>query len=287
MSILALLGLIVIGRQGPGTPTEWTVAPGAGPATVGDTVWLERRFTLPGGWRVRPGRLASADEVEALADPVVLREGADWVVRYPVAAWSPGLHTVTLPPVWRLAPDSRADSVPGGSATFVLASVIPDSVTKPVPRPALAPLRDDARDVRFPLMALLLAGASLGGAIWWRRRPARAAAGRAPGPHARTAASASPDRRWLDAGESKAVAARAAGRLRVAIARGVPEAHLGLSTGDCLAVVQARRPQAPLSELQTVLGALDQAAYAAKPPAGMDVVALARVADTLAERLGR
>jgi hypothetical protein len=65
----------------------------------------------------------------------------------------------------------------------------------------------------------------------------------------------------------------------------VPEAHLGLSTSECLAVVGGRRPQAPLTELGTVLGALDEVAYAVTP--GADVASLARLADTLAERLGR
>lgn len=262
-------------------PQGWTVAPSSGSATVGDTVWLERRFTLPDGWRLRPGRLASDDAVEALADPVVLGSSGAWVVRYPVAAWTPGTHTVTLPAIWRLGPDAQADSMPGGVATFVLASVIPDSLKHPEPRPALDPLRADRRDARFPALALLVAAAALAGGIRWRRRPPRALpAQEAPAPVA-----AIPDGRWLEAGEPRAVAARAAGRLRTAIARLVPEAHLGLSTSDCLAAVQGRRPQAPLTELRTVLGALDEAAFAVAP--GVDVVALARLADTLAERLRR
>lgn len=262
-----------------GTPV-WTATSATTRATVGDTVWLERRFTLPGGWRLRPGRLASDDAVEALADPVVVRDGGEWVVRYPVAAWTPGPHTLTLPPVWRLGPDAQADSISGGTASFVLASVIPDSLKRPEPRPALAPLRAEARDVRLPALAILLAAATLVGGIRWRRRPPRAM----PSPDPPAPGAAVPDRRWLEAGEPKAVAARAAGRLRTAIARLVPEAHLGLSTSECLAAVQARRPQAPMSELRTVLAALDEAAFAVAPE--IDVVGLARLAETLTERLG-
>jgi hypothetical protein len=273
----------VVAGWAQGTPAApvWTVLSAATQVTVGDTVWIERRFALPGGWRLRPGRLASDDEVEALADPVVLRDGAEWVVRYPLAAWSPGPHSVTLPPIWRLGPDAQADSVSGGTASFVLASVIPDSLKRPEPRPALAPLRAEARDVRLPALALLLAAAALVGSIRWRRRPPRAV----PAPDAPAPGAAIPDRRWLEAGEPKAVAARAAGRLRTAIARLVPDAHLGLPTSECLALVQGRRPQAPVAELRTVLGALDEVAFAVAP--GVDVVALARLAETLAERLGR
>jgi hypothetical protein len=259
----------------------WTVTPATTRATVGDTVWLERRFALPGGWRLRPAKLASDDEVEALADPVVLRVGGEWVVRYPVAAWTAGPHTVTLPPIWRLGPDAQADSVSGGTASFSLASVIPDSLKHPEPRPALAPLRGDKRDARLPALALLLATTALVGGIRWRRRPPRAL----PAPDGPAPMAGVPDRRWIEAGEPKAVAARAAGRLRTAIARTVPEAHLGLSTSDCLAAVQERRPQAPVSELRTVLAALDEAAFAVAPE--VDLVALARLAETLVERLGK
>lgn len=267
--------------QGPAAAPVWTARSATGQATVGDTVWLERRFALPGGWRLRPGRLASDDEVEALADPVVLRDGGEWVVRYPVAAWRPGPHTVSLPPVWRLGPDAQADSISGGAASFVLASVIPDSLKHPEPRPALAPMRGETRDARLPVLALLLTAAALVGGIRWRRRPPRVL----PAPAAAAAGAGVPDRRWLEAGEPKAVAARAAGRLRTAIARAVPEAHSGLPTSECLTVVQGRRPQAPVSELRTVLAALDEVAFAGAPE--VDVVALARLAETLAERLGR
>jgi hypothetical protein len=263
--------------QGTAAPGGWTASPPR--ATVGDTVWLERRFTLPGGWQVRPGRLQSSDEVEALGDPVVLRSGADWVVRYPVASWTPGAHQVTLPPAWQLGPEAQADSVAGGSAAFELRSVIPDSVTAPEPRPALLPLRSAPRDPRPPILAVLLAGVVLAGGVWWRRRSPRAL--RADEPSG--AGAPISDQRWLAAGEPKAVAARAAGRLREAIARLVPEAHLALSTTDCLAVVRRLRPQAPADELETVLTALDRVAFAGAP--GPDVTRLAQLATTLSGQL--
>lgn len=275
----ALLGVLALWREGvrqEAAGTATLLRP-----TVGDTVWLERRFSLPSGWWLRAGALERSEAVEPLGDPFVDRSGADWVIRYPVTAWTPGSHVVALPPVWRLGPGGRADSLPGGTASFALSSVIPDSVTAPAPRPALAPMRPDRRDPRPVIFVSLGAAAALAGAMWWRRRPPRAIAA-APGvaPAAQVA-----DARWLDAGEPKAVAARAAGRLRAAVARAVPEAHTGLSLADCLAAVERHRPQAPVHDLAAVLGALDAVAFASSEDA--DVAGLARRARRLAEGLGR
>ncbi len=280
MSVVWLLiGVLTPERQVSGQHDGWMVQPAR--PTVGDTVWLERRFPLPAGWRLRPGRLAGSGVVEALGEPIMERSGADWIVRYPVTAWSPGPHAVTLPPVWRLGPDGQADSLAGGTAAFTLRSVIPDSVTAPTPRPGLAPLRPLRRDPRPVLLATLGAGAALGLALWWRRRPSRRSTTPATIPPAAQVA----DARWLEAGEPKAVAARAAGGLRAALARVVPEAHAGLSTAACLAKVQLHRPQAPVRDLAAVLEALDHAAFATG--SAPDVAVLARRARALAEGLTR
>src|SRR5207248_2930539 len=77
----------------------------------------------------------------------------------------------------------------------------------------------------------------------------------APAPITREADVA--DAHWLAAGEPKAVAARAAARLRAAVAGAVPEAHPALSTDECLATVAERAPKAPLRDLREVLTALD------------------------------
>jgi hypothetical protein len=277
MAAVALVLAPALQRQPPASP--WTVAPFV--PTVGDTVWLERVFTIPTGWRLRPGRLESTDIVEPLMDPLVVRRGADWVVRYAVVAWAPGKHDVTLPPVWRLGASGEADSVPGGTATFTLRSVIPDSVTRPEPRPALAPLRTERSTPAPVLLAVLVAGVSLGGALWWRRRPPR----RLAAPTIVAGVAEIPDRRWLEAGEPKAVAARAAGRLRTVLARVVPDAHAGLSTAECLEVVRRHRPQSPVQALAVVLGGLDRVAFGTG--ASPDVTVLVRQAETLAQDLER
>jgi len=248
--------------------------------TVGDTVWLERRFPLPSGWRLRPGRLDGAGEIELLGDPTVARAGDDWSVRYPVTAWTPGPHTVSIPPIWRLGPDAQADSVLGGTASFVVHAVIPDTTTAPAPKPALDPLRSDRRDPRPVLLGLAGAAASLAAALWWRRRRPRRLDPALPSASKAEVA----DARWLEAGEIRAVAARAAGRLRVALAAAVPDAHLGLSTSDCLTAAQRARPQV-FPDLAAVLAALDQVAFATGP--APDVAALADRARTLVGVLER
>src|SRR5574341_214158 len=103
MALLRLLaGLVASWPQGATSRDVWTATPADGGASVGDTVWLERSVSLPAGWRLRAGRLEGSDEVEALSDPVVVRRGDTWIVRYPVAAWTPGSHRVVLPSMWRL-----------------------------------------------------------------------------------------------------------------------------------------------------------------------------------------
>ena len=277
MRLVVVVLALVQAAQAPSSPVIWTVTPLA--PTVGDTIRLERVFTLPAGWRVRPGRLESSDQVEPLADAQVESRGGDWAVRYTVVAWSPGEQRVPVPPVWRLGPRGEADSVPGGVATFTIASVIPDSVKAPQPRPALTPLRSEQRDALLPLLAALIAAGSLGLAIWWRRRRVRAT-GAPPAPETGVPAS---DERWLQLGEPKAVAARAAGMVRTVLARVIPEAHGGLSTSEFLAVVRRHRPPDQMAQLGLVLGALDAVAFGRD--ARVDVAALSQRARTLAREL--
>lgn len=217
--------------------------------------------------------------MEALGEPVVVRAVDRWVVRYPVVAWRAGPHRIALPPLWRLGPDGRADSLAGGSVAFELRSVIPDTVKAPQPRPAVDPLRAESRHPLPLAIALLASGALLAAGLRWRRRPPRAAPA-APPPAARPVV---PDARWLAAVEPKAVAARAAGAVRIALARAVPAAHEALGTEECLAIVARERPGAPLRDLAEVLRALEQVAFAAAH--GADVGALAARARRLAQEL--
>lgn len=252
----------------------WTAAPTR--PTVGDTIRLERRIETAPGWRVRAGKLEASTVAEPLGDPAVLSTDGGWIVRYGVVAWSPGSITLNMPPLWRLGPDGSADSVAGGAATFRVASVIPDSMADPAPQPPIGPLRLERASPIPVFAALLLAVGALLALIAWRRRPPRADL---PEP----AIALDPDvadGRWLQAGEPKAVAARAAHRLRIAIARAIPDAHEALSTSELLAAVERARPDAPLRELRDLLLTLDQVAFATAH--AVDVVPLAARARALA-----
>src|SRR5437899_3360388 len=136
---LVCLGIVASWRLATGQGGGWSVTPAA--PTVGDTIRLERAFPLRDGWQVRAGKLDATDAVEPLADAAVLRSADGWVVRYVVVAWKPGVHKLALPPLWLLGPDGRADSTAGGTTTFRVASVIPDSLRSPSPEGSLAPLR--------------------------------------------------------------------------------------------------------------------------------------------------
>ena len=255
----------------------WVATPSQ--PTVGDTIRLERTVSVPPGWRVRVGKLASATVAEPLGDPIVVPASGAWVVRYAVVAWTPGEMSLDMPPLWRLGPDGTADSLSGGTATFRVASVIPDSVRAPAPQPALGPLRLD-RSSPFPLIAavLLAAGTLLLLILWRRRGPRSALAGQTLAVDAEVS-----DARWLSAGEPKAVAARAAQRLRRALSHAIPDAHEALSTEECLAAVARARPDAPLRDLRELLLGLDQVAFATAH--GVEVAPLAARARALAREL--
>jgi len=273
----ALLAVALSWRAAAGQGEAWTASP-PGP-TVGDTVWLERAVGAPAGWRIRAGKLVPSSDMEPLADATVLRvEGPSggWLVRYPVAVWTPGAHTIALPPVWRMGPSGETDSLAGGYARVDVRSVIPDSIPQPQARGAIAPLRSDHRSAIPPLAAGVVAAGLLAGAIALRRRPRPAH----PSPHVPVEPQV-PDARWLGAGEPKAVAARASALLRTALARAYPTAAPGLSTAECLAVLSHDVAAERLQPLADLLRRLDGIAFA--PGEGTDVATLARQARVLAQ----
>ena len=274
---LVVLSVVASWRRGTAQTATWTASPPA--PTVGDTIWLERALAVPSGWQVRAGKLEATEAIEPLADPAVRRSPGGWVVRYALVAWKPGAHKLALPPLWLLGPDGRADSTAGGTTSFSVTSVIPDSLRSPSPQGLLAPLRAAHRDPLPPLAALALVAGLLATGVAARRRRPRALE---PAPQVLLEREV-PDTRWLAAGEPKAVAARAIWRLRAALARAVPEAHSALDTAECLEVVERARPDAPLRELRDLLEQLDRVAFASAH--GTDVAALSAMARRLAREL--
>jgi len=276
-AVLAILGVVASWRRGTAQNASWTATPAT--PTVGDTIWLEREIPVPAGWQVRAGKLEPRDDVEPLGDPAVLRSPAGWVVRYGLAVWTPGSHTLALPPLWRIGPDGRTDSSAGGAASVVVVSVLPDTLKAPDPRGPLGPLRLERRNAGPPLVAVLLSIGLLAAGVAARRRPPRHVPQPPPVPLEREV----PDARWLAAGEPRAVATRATWRLRATLARAVPAAHAALDTHECLGVVERARSGARLGELRDVLEQLDRVAFASAE--GTDVAALAARARRLAQEL--
>ncbi len=274
-AVLAILGVVASWRRGTAQSASWTATPAT--PTVGDTIWLEREIPVPAGWQVRAGKLEPRDDVEPLGDPAVLRSPAGWVVRYGLAVWTPGSHTLALPPLWRIGPDGRTDSSAGGAASVVVVSVLPDTLKAPDPRGPLGPLRVERRNAGPPLVAVLLSIGLLAAGVAARRRPPRHVPQPPPVPLEREV----PDARWLAAGEPRAVATRATWRLRATLARAVPAAHAALDTHECLGVVERARSGARLGELRDVLEQLDRVAFASAE--GTDVAALAARARRLAQ----
>jgi hypothetical protein len=180
-----------------------------------------------------------------------------------------------------LAANGGVDSLPPARVIVQVASVLPaapDSALRPQPRADFVPLTD--RSPRVPLVLVGLAVLLLLPLHWWWRRRGR------PRPRP-LAALVEPARvpldRWADAGESRAVAAVAAVRLRGAIARGAEGATPALDTETLLAHLRATRPDWPLRELGDLLHALDRARFGTA--AADDPVALSRRAAELEPRL--
>lgn len=253
---------------------------GGGP-TVGDTVWVSREVAIPPGRTVRPAEWEPEDPVELLGPPRVLVRGGSAEIVYPIVIWHAGEHTLRPPGPLFLGPDGTVDSLAPEPVSIRVASVLPavppDTGLRPQPRAEFV-----ARGATTPIPLLILLGIT--GLLlaplhwWWRRRgrPTTTAPAATGGPRL-------PIDRWSDAGESRAVAAAAAGRLRGLLAARIPSAHPGLDTESAIAEVRGARPDWPVDELGELLRALDRVRFG--QAAGPDALALARRAGQLEPRL--
>lgn len=253
--------------------------------TVGDTIWVTRTVDLPAGRSLRAADWDASDPVELLGPARVTLRGGSADVSYPIAIWRAGFHTLQVPGPLLLSVNGGVDSLRPEAVTLRVASVLPrpatDTSLRPQPRAEFVPR---AATTPLPLVLFLILAVALLVPLhwWWRRRgrPARRPTASDLGGPAKP-----PLERWADAGESRAVAAAAATRLRAAVATGLPDAPPSLDTDSVLAKVAEKRPDWPLSELAEILRGLDDARFGNGTLP--DAMGLARWAAELEPRLQR
>lgn len=251
--------------------------------TVGDTIWITRSVDLPAGRTLRAADWEAADPVELLGQPRISVGEGRAVIGYPVVVWRPGTHTVEVPGPLLLSADGRVDSLAGQSVTLRVASVLPrpatDTTLRPQPRADFVP-RPTTTPVPLVLLLVLAIALLVPLHWWWRRRgaPVRRLSALEPGREVEL-----PLDRWAGAGESRAIAAAASTRLRLALAARVPTALPSLDTESVIARVAEQRPDWPVPELARVLRELDLARFGtgSRP----DTMALAHRAAELEARL--
>lgn len=263
------------------SPPVGIQAPGQSPPTVGDTIWVGRTVAVPPGTTLRPADWDAPDPVERLGAPRVTARGDSADIAYPIVVWRTGTLAIEVPGPLLLGAGGRIDSLPPHPVTVRIGSVLPavpaDSALAPQPRADFVPRTSQSP---VPLLILLAALLLLLAPVhwWWRRRGRPRLRPALPSPGLREP----PLDRWADAGESRAVASVATGRLRGLIALRVPAAHAGLDTEDLLRAV-AGRFDWPLAELGDLLRSLDEARFGHTP--FPDATGLARWAEELAPRL--
>lgn len=127
-------------------------------SAVGDTLWAERTLRLPAGVMVRPRPLRVSEPLQALGPPEAVLQADSVRLRYPLVAWEPGRHAVSVPGAILIREDGWSDTLPDWRVTVDVASVLPD-----LPRDSLAPreaapaLPQATRRPRAVGMALALA----------------------------------------------------------------------------------------------------------------------------------
>lgn len=262
-----MIALLLLALQTPAHPT------------VGDTIWVRRAVPLPSGYTARAPDWTLSGDVELLGPPQVSIEGDSAILRAPLVAWVPGPHRVDVPAPPLLAPDGSLDTLGPTSAQFVVAALLPDRPLDQLkPQPEAGTVVRGTVSFGPPLLAALLAAAVLLPLHWWWRRRGKPL----PAPDA-PPVPAVPAARWADAGEARSVLAAGSATLRQAIGRQDAEAHRGLDTEACLALVEAHHPEWPLEDLGRVLRALDAARFS--PGSSAEALALHEDAVALAASL--
>jgi len=259
---------------------QWMAVP-ANPH-VGDTVRLERDLPVETGAEARVPPLEASSMLEPLGEP--MHQIAEGRIRllYHVALFEVGRRAVAMPDVELLAPDGTVRTVFGDTAWVNVVSVLPQDGDRPPPaRASMGPV---ARPPTSPMPAIALAVTVLGLVGAWA--VARRRVGARPARQVASDGGVTPPLdRWAGAGELRAVAATVADRLRERIARLEPRAGRHLDTRACLKVLEDLRPEWPLRDLGSVLGALERACFAPAVPG--DTVILVDDAERVLAHLGR
>jgi hypothetical protein len=145
---------------------------GEGPA-VGDTVWLRRVLTVPGGMSVRPRPITASAVLEPLGPPEVASSGREITIRYPVVFWRPGTHRVEMPAIIIVRGDGFSDTLASAATNVAIRSVLPAGARRdslqPAP-PADAVPRSTPSPIPLTLLAVVTALLLIPLHWWWRRR---------------------------------------------------------------------------------------------------------------------
>ncbi|MEO8452754.1 MAG: hypothetical protein ABI647_23375 [Gemmatimonadota bacterium] len=143
--------------------------------TVGDTVWVEIRATIPARMIVRPQAWEAGDVGQVLGPPIVESSGDKVLIRYPVAFWYPGDHVLDVPGPVLISPDGHSDTLAVTKVVARIGSVLPAKVERSTlePKPSSPLIARSGRSVLpiavFEAVALLLTAAWL----WLTRRRRR------------------------------------------------------------------------------------------------------------------
>ena len=241
--------------------SAWTISPS--PVTVGDTVYLTRRFdTTPDVWaRLRP--LDPTAVMEPLIPPRWRYAEGELTVTYAIALFASGRRNIAIPDIELVHADGHVQTIVGDTAWVDVETVLPGGDSAFAPRPSQGPLVR-RRTTGLPL-AVLLATTVLVLAVWvlFRRRRSRRPAIEEqgeppPGP---------PIDVWVASGESRAVATVMANRLRDVIADRIPEAGRHLHTEECIRTVLELGSGEMAGQVAEALRALERARFSPAAPA--------------------
>ena len=254
-----ILAVVLLATQA----SVWMVAPPE--VTVGDTVRLTRRVDAEPDAHAAAMPLAPTAAFAPLSLPTTAYSEGGVVIMYRLTFFETGDQSVSMPDLELVHGDGTVSVVPGDTARVRVVSVLPAGDGLPPPRPSLGPISRVDRSLVPAISIVLVTSVCLVGWTLWRRRTA-------PRP-AWTGSTGQaidiPLQQWMMAGESKAVVGAISDRLRCAIAAALPAAGRQLSTGECLKVIAANRPDWPRRDLEEVLRSIDRALYAPAVPSDL------------------